>query len=81
MILTGGIVGALLFLVITIFTPWPDFIAGWANALLAIPESAGDVVWEYFLKTLGIFLGYIMFPAVGACIGVLVGYIINRRYD
>jgi len=78
--LIGAIVGALLVLVIVIFTPWPAFITGYANELLAIPESAGDVVWEFFLKTLAIFLGYILFPIIGACVGLLVGYIIDVKY-
>jgi hypothetical protein len=47
---------------------------------MAIPESAGDIVWEYMLKAFTIGVGYMLFPLIGGCIGILAGYIINRRY-
>jgi hypothetical protein len=78
--LIGAIVGALIVLVITILTPWPGYISGIANELMAIPESAGDIVWEYMLKAFTIGVGYMLFPLIGGCIGILAGYIINRRY-
>jgi len=78
--LISTIVGMLIVLVIVIFSPWPEFISGVANELLAIPESTGDIVWEYLLKSFTVAVGYLLFPALGGVIGLITGYLINRRY-
>jgi uncharacterized membrane protein len=75
------IIGTLVVLIIIVFSPWPGFIQGVANELLAIPESSGDAVWEFVLKAFNIGVGYVLFPLVGGIIGLIVGYIIERRYD
>jgi uncharacterized membrane protein len=75
------IIGLLVVLIIIVFSPWPEYIQGVANKLLAIPESSGDAVWEFLLKAFNVGVGYILFPLVGGGIGLIVGYIIERRYD
>jgi hypothetical protein len=75
------IIGSLIVLIIVILTPWPDFILGVANRMLAVPEAAGDVVYEYLVKTFMVTVSYIAFPLVGGVIGFITGYIINRKFE
>ena len=78
--LISTVVGAIIVFVITILTPWPAFISGIANELLALPEARGDAVWEALLRAFNIGVGYVVFPLLGAVIGLLVGFILERRY-
>ena len=74
------VVGMLIVLVIVILTPWPEYISGVADEMMALPEAAGDIVWEYVLKAFTVGVGYMLFPLIGGVIGFITGYLINRRY-
>ena len=78
--LIGIVVGILLFLIIVMLSPWPAFVQGIGNTLLADPEAIGDTVYDGVVQTFVFVISYIIFPFLGGVIGFIVGYIVNRKY-
>ena len=75
------IVGTLIVLIAILLSPWPDFILGIGNNMLANPQARGDVIYEYVVQGLIITVSYVIFPVIGGVAGYIAGYIINVKFD
>ena len=73
--------GSLIVLIGIILSPWPQFILGVANNILAIPEAADDFVFQNIVKVFAVVVAFVLFPAFGGVAGYVIGYILERKLD
>lgn len=75
------IIGACIALMGVILSPWPQLVLDVTNNMLSIPEAVHDEVYHTIVKVLAVAVAYVLFPIVGGLLGLIVGYILVRKYD
>ncbi|MFC2025214.1 hypothetical protein ACFLTG_02250 [Chloroflexota bacterium] len=64
-----------------LLSPWPQFISDVANKILAIPETADDIVFQKIVEVVAVGVEYILFPAFGGVLGYILGSLWTRKFD
>ncbi|MFC1862126.1 hypothetical protein ACFLT4_00260 [Chloroflexota bacterium] len=75
------IVGCVIALVGTLLSPWPQFILGVVNKMLAVPAAADDVIFQNIVKVSATVATYVLFPVLGGVLGYVIGFFWERKFD
>jgi len=73
------VIGIVIAFIAEIASPWPQFMLRKADEIAADTVVASDIVLPTLIKVAFVILAYVIFPALAAGIGYVVGFILERK--